>query len=120
VQAAAADLLARADTVQASIRARLLANLKASWEWTVSSRTQLYSANHPQAGWYLLLHVNTPLDSEAFALELLRRRHVHTHPGDLFGLGREWPLVVSLLTPEAAFREGLRRIALFAEGRDDA
>lgn len=120
VQAAAADLLARAAPIQAAISARLKANLKASWEWTVGSRTQLYSANHPQAGWYLLLHVKTPLDPEALALELLRKRHVHTHPGDLFGLGKEWPLVVSLLTPEAAFREGLRRIALLAEGSGDA
>jgi aspartate/methionine/tyrosine aminotransferase len=117
VQVAAADLLARAEPIQAAIQARLQANLKSSWEWTVGSRTQLYSANHPQAGWYLLLHVNTPLDAEVFAQDLLERYHVHTHPGTLFGLGKEWPLVVSLLTPEDVFREGLRRIALWTEGR---
>lgn len=117
VQAAAADLLALARPIQAAISARLKANLKSSWEWTVESRTQLYSANHPQAGWYLLLHVNTDLDPEAFALDLLQRFHVHTHPGSLFGLGKEWPLVASLLTPETAFREGLARIAAAAEGR---
>ena len=117
VQAAAADLLALARPIQAAIAARLRVNLKTSWEWTVGSRTQLYSANHPQAGWYLLLHVGSALDSEAFALDLLRRFHVHTHPGSLFGLGREWPLVASLLTPETAFREGLARIAAAAEGR---
>jgi aspartate/methionine/tyrosine aminotransferase len=120
VQAAAADLLAMAGPIQSAIDARLRANLKASWEWTVGSRTQTYSANHPQAGWYLLLHVNSPLEPEAFALELLRRFHVHTHPGSLFGLGREWPLVASLLTPETAFREGLDRIARFAEGHTHA
>jgi aspartate/methionine/tyrosine aminotransferase len=115
VQAAAADLLKLARPIQAAIGARLQANLKASWEWTVGSRTQLYSANHPQAGWYLLLHINSRLGPEDLALELLRERHVHTHPGDLFGLGREWPIVASLLTPELAFREGLRRIAEEAE-----
>ncbi len=120
VQAAAADLLAQREPIQASIRARLHANLKASWEWTVGSRTQLYSANHPEAGWYLLLHVSTPLEAEVFAQDLLERFHVHTHPGTLFGLGKEWPLVASLLTPETVFREGLRRIALWTEERTDA
>jgi aspartate/methionine/tyrosine aminotransferase len=117
VQAAAGDLLALARPIQGAISRRLRANLKASWEWTVGSRTQLFSANHPQAGWYLLLHVSTPLDSEAFALDLLKSFHVHTHPGALFGLGREWPLVASLLTPETAFREGLARITAAVEGR---
>jgi aspartate/methionine/tyrosine aminotransferase len=116
VQAAAADLLALAEPIQAAIGARLRANLKASWEWTVGSRRQLYSANHPQAGWYLLLHVSTALEPEDFALDLLRRHHVHTHPGSLFGLGKEWPLVVSLLTPEPVFREGLDRIAAYVDG----
>ena len=59
------------------------------------------------------------MDDEAFALELLTTRHVHVHAGHLFGFEDGCRLVLSLLGPEAEFREGLERIVDFAEAKEE-
>jgi aspartate/methionine/tyrosine aminotransferase len=47
---------------------------------------------------------------ETCALRLLREAAVLAHPGSFFDLPGDGHLVLSLLTPEATFLEGLRRI----------
>lgn len=131
VQQACADLLARAPSLRAPILARLRANLAAALSLAAddgaagpASRLRCLP---PEAGWSLVLAVALPAragasraafpDEEAFAVGLLERG-VYVHPGHLFGFeeaaGR-LHLVASLLTPEAEFREGLRRIAAYVE-----
>lgn len=58
------------------------------------------------AGWSAVLRVAAPAEI------LLEERAVVTHPGAFYGMGETNRIVVSLLTPESDFAEGLRRIAL--------
>jgi aspartate/methionine/tyrosine aminotransferase len=48
--------------------------------------------------------------SEEWALSLLEDESVYVHPGSFYGFDVEAYLVVSLLTPEDVFVEGVGRI----------
>ena len=63
-----------------------------------------------EGGWYATLRVPRTETEEAWVLELLARDGVHVHPGHFFDFREEAHLIVSLLTPEATFAEGCRRI----------
>lgn len=136
VQTACADILAQAPGIRASIQNRLEANLAAAQELSkpaASGRTASpgrmgVQMLRPEAGWSLVVAVDLAdgspsLDDEAFAMGLLRRHGVYVHPGHLFGFeegeGR-FHLVLSLLTPEADFREGFRLLLDLAGGQAHA
>ena len=57
-----------------------------------------------------MLQVPSLASEEDLALELLTADGVWTHPRYFFDFPRESFLVVSLLTPEAAFADGVSRI----------
>jgi aspartate/methionine/tyrosine aminotransferase len=57
-----------------------------------------------------VLQVPSLASEEDLAFELLTVDGVCTHPGYFFDFPRESYLVVSLLTPEAAFADGVTRI----------
>jgi aspartate/methionine/tyrosine aminotransferase len=63
-----------------------------------------------EAGWYAVLRVPALGNDEDLAVRLLEERGVYVHPGSFFGFAGEGWLVVSLLTPEEAFRRGVERI----------
>lgn len=109
VQAAAEDLLASKREIQSAILARVRRNLSVAIEIAGPKRIL-----PPDAGWYLILELESGLSDEDFALELLKHRHVHVYSGHLFGFEKGCRLVLSLLGPEAEFREGLERILAFA------
>lgn len=117
VQAACADLLARAPALRAPIRARLDANLAASLSFASPRLHPL----RPEAGWSMVLGVapaGPGRDDEEFTLGLLRRHGVLLHPGHLFGFEEDSEslhVIASLLAPEAEFREGLQRLSAYAE-----
>jgi aspartate/methionine/tyrosine aminotransferase len=76
----------------------------------------------PQGGWTLPLSIQSKLDDEDAAIQLLRDQGVLVQPGYFYGFdeadcdapGRMiW--VISLLTPTEDFKEGLRRILAWAE-----
>jgi len=107
-QAAAPALLQGAPAVQSRIRERLRANL---------SILDLALASHPhlsrlavEGGWTVLLRIPAVESDEATALKLLCEAGVLVHPGHYFDLPGDGYLVLSLLTEEGAFREGLDRI----------
>lgn len=112
VQTACADLLALRGPIQEEIRARLANNLSALQG--LFPGDGMVAVLTPQAGWYVILRVDTVVDEEALALTLLRSAQVYVHPGHLFGLEAGCHFVASLLTPESEFQEGCRRIAEFA------
>lgn len=66
-----------------------------------------------EAGWYAVMHLPGTRDEEAWALGLLREARVRIDPGYFFDLGAGPYVVVSLLTPEARFSEGIERIARY-------
>lgn len=107
-QAAASELLRLAPDLQASIRARLRANLDALDKGL--TRFPHLSRLSVEGGWSVLLRRPALDPDETCALRLLREARVLVQPGHYFDLPSDAYLVLSLLTPEPAFREGIARI----------
>jgi aspartate/methionine/tyrosine aminotransferase len=63
-----------------------------------------------EGGWYVTLRLPRTQPEEDWALDLLERDRVIIHPGHFFDFENEAYLVVSLLTRETTFQEGIRRI----------
>ena len=70
-----------------------------------STVTRLYV----EGGWYATLRL-PQLESVDWALVLLEREAVYVHPGAFFGFADEVHVVLSLLTTEKVFAEGVRRL----------
>jgi aspartate/methionine/tyrosine aminotransferase len=63
-----------------------------------------------EGGWYAVLRVPATRPDEELAVELLEQHDVYVHPGHFYGFSSDGYLVVSLITPEAEFGEGVARI----------
>lgn len=105
-QALAPVALAHAETIQASIRARLRTNLHRLDAW-LEAHPHL-SRLPVEGGWSVVLRMPALEPSEQLAERLVRERGVLVHPGPFFGLP-EGHLVLSLLTPR--LEDGLGRLA---------
>jgi aspartate/methionine/tyrosine aminotransferase len=110
VQHAAPTLLALRHGVQQQIRARTQRNRTMALRALAESPEAGCSALHAEGGWYLVLRVPHTQSEEAWVLELLERDDLLVHPGYFFDFGREAFVVLSLLTPEEVFREGITRL----------
>lgn len=115
VQLALPKLLAIRDEMQAQLQARIAANL-AHLDGALV-RQQLIVRLERQGGWYAILRVPATLPDEDLAVELLKKYSVAVHPGRFFDFRQDGFLVVSLITPEAAFQEGIQRLLAFHEAR---
>jgi alanine-synthesizing transaminase len=69
-----------------------------------------------EGGWYAILRVPVTGTEDDLAVALLERCTVLVHPGHFFNFSREGFLVLSLITPEQQFQEGLRRLQKFFDG----
>lgn len=63
-----------------------------------------------EGGWYVVLRVPATRPDEEFAIELLEGRGVYVHPGHFYDFAGDGYLVLSLITPEAEFREGVAAV----------
>lgn len=108
VQWAAPKLLGLRDELQGQILGRVRANhaFIASQIGPASAWKLLTT----EGGWYAVLEAPRIYSEEEWALNLLAGDDVVVQPGFFFDFEREAFLVMSLLTPEPVFREGLRRI----------
>jgi aspartate/methionine/tyrosine aminotransferase len=111
VQHALPAILASRGVAERAIRARTRANLAALR--AAIARAPSASVLDVEGGWYAIVRVPETLVDEEWALALVERAGVHVQPGYFFDMGRGAYLVVSLLTPEATFAEGARRIASY-------
>jgi alanine-synthesizing transaminase len=68
-----------------------------------------------EGGWYAVLRVPVTGPDEALAVTLLERCSVLVHPGHFFNFPRDGFLVLSLITPEQQFQEGVQRLKKFFE-----
>jgi aspartate/methionine/tyrosine aminotransferase len=68
-----------------------------------------------EGGWYAVLRIPSARTDEELTIELLEKHDVYLHPGHFYDFPGEGYLVVSLITPEEDFREGLRRLSVFFE-----
>jgi alanine-synthesizing transaminase len=63
-----------------------------------------------EGGWYAVLRVPVTRHDEELAIELLEKDDVYLHPGHFYGFPGDGYLVISLITPEQDFREGVGRV----------
>ena len=108
MQVAAPELLSRREELSTPIRARLLANLE-------SLRAAIGPGSpatllEPEGGWSAVLRVPATCTEEERVTRLLEERDVLVHPGYFFDFPHEAFLVLSLLTPESEFGEGVARV----------
>jgi aspartate/methionine/tyrosine aminotransferase len=108
VQVGAADLLRDGTAVRDAIGRRIRANYAALGQ--MISAAPACTRLNADAGWYAVLQVPSFEPEEELVLDLLGRDGVLIHPGYFFDFPRESFLVVSLLTPEEQFRDGIGRV----------
>jgi alanine-synthesizing transaminase len=113
VQEALADLVAFGRDRQQRISQRLLANWRTVERLTADSPV---TARPVQGGWssVLCLPLTEPGD---WATALIEREHVLVQPGWFYDFDDDRLIVLSLLTPEADFTEGVTRIVNASTGR---
>jgi len=69
---------------------------------------KLCSRLNLEGGWYAVLRVPATRSDEDLAVELLTKHGLYVHPGHFFDFPSDGYLVVSLLTPENEFSQGVR------------
>ncbi|MEO8096099.1 MAG: pyridoxal phosphate-dependent aminotransferase [Acidobacteriota bacterium] len=110
VQIALPRLLESGSAIRGALTQRLFSNVESLREILTGS------AGNPlnvEGGWYAVIQVPRTHTEEAWALRLLDEQNVLVQPGFYFDFETEAFLVVSLLTPEATFTAGLRRLRAF-------
>jgi alanine-synthesizing transaminase len=107
VQLALPNLLASSAAVRTQIQQRTRENR--AWLRTAlaGSAAQVLTT---EGGWSAVLQIPRIRTEEEWALHLLIHHDVLVQPGFFFDFEAEAFLVVSLLTPEPAFNEGIRRV----------
>lgn len=109
VQHALAALLRSRAAAAGAIASRTRANL--AWARDALSRTpSAATLLDVEGGWYATLRLPQTRSEQDWTLALLEHDAVLVHPGHFFDFEREAYVVCSLLTEEATFREGMRRI----------
>jgi alanine-synthesizing transaminase len=61
-----------------------------------------------EAGWYAVLRVPATRSDEALAIELLSRENIYVHPGHFYDFPTDGFLILSLMTREEEFAEGVK------------
>ena len=107
VQHALPHLLASRVSAESAIQSRTRANLELLRSRVTGTAGTLLDV---EGGWYATLRVPATRSEESWVLELLEEDGVHVHPGHFFDFEREAYLVLSLLTPEGIFAEGVGRL----------
>lgn len=108
VQVAAPSLLAQRHGFQEQLMARVRANL-AELDSQLAEQKEC-SRLDVEAGWYAVLRVPATRSDEELALELLETSGVYLHPGHFYEFSGDGYLVVSLITPEREFEEGIEQV----------
>lgn len=113
VQLALPKFLALRRGLQAQLEKRIAANLAVLDKKLCDSKC--LSRLEREGGWYAILRAPATGTDEDLAVALLERAGVFVHPGHFFNFSREGFLVLSLITPEAQFKEGVQRLSRFFE-----
>ncbi len=110
VQVALPSLLHAGRGIRKMIAERTAANLEHLRSALVGSGGNVLNV---EGGWYGVVQVPRTHSEEEWALRLLEEQDVVVQPGFFFDFESEAFLVVSLLTPQDTFAEGLRRLRSF-------
>jgi aspartate/methionine/tyrosine aminotransferase len=111
IQHAAPVLLAQRHGVRQQLMARVGVNL-AELDRQLAAQA-LCSRLEVEGGWYAVLRAPATRSDEDLAIALLHQRNVLVQPGYFYDFHADGYLVISLITPEAEFAEGVRRALEF-------
>jgi alanine-synthesizing transaminase len=108
VQLALQKFLSLRHELQAQLQQRISANLAALDG--ILRESKVLARLYREGGWYAILRVPVIGTDDDLSVELLERFSVLAHPGHFFNFPQEGFLVLSLITPEQQFQEGLREL----------
>jgi aspartate/methionine/tyrosine aminotransferase len=111
VQLAAPAFLAMRHGMQEQIRRRVAANL--AYLDAALRRSPVLTRLDREGGWYAVLRVPRIASGDDLVVDLLEKYSVLVHPGHFFDFAQEGFLVVSLITPENEFQQGIIRLRDF-------
>lgn len=111
VQSVLPELLSIGQGIQERIRLRTHENLKALDAALSGSPARRLSC---EGGWSAIIHLPRTLSEEDWLTRLLQEQNVIAQPGYFFDMAAEAYVVVSLITPEDEFREGIQRLRQLA------
>ncbi len=109
VQVAAPVMLGQRGAIQRQLLERVRTNLRELDDALAALPACLRLA--VEAGWYAIVRVPNVGSEEELAVRMVEECGVLVHPGHFFDFRQEGYLVLSLIVPEAVFREGLTRMA---------
>jgi aspartate/methionine/tyrosine aminotransferase len=116
IQWATPTLLEQRKSIQQQLLTRVLANLKELDQQLAAQKA--CQRLDVEGGWYAILRVPVTQTDEELAVALLRSKSVLVHPGHFYDFPSDGYLVLSLITPEEDFAEGIGRLLalLVADG----
>jgi alanine-synthesizing transaminase len=108
IQLAAPIFLEQRENFQRQLMARVRKNL-AELDSQLAARSHM-GRLEVEGGWYAVLRVPATRPDEELAIELLEKHEVYLHPGHFYDFPGDGYLVLSLITPQQEFSEGVGRI----------
>jgi alanine-synthesizing transaminase len=108
VQLALPKFLSLRHELQGQLQQRISTNLSALDAMLTESKS--LTRLERDGGWYAILRVPVTATDDDLTVALLERYDVLVHPGHFFNFSREGFLVLSLITPEQEFKEGVKRL----------
>jgi alanine-synthesizing transaminase len=110
IQWAVPTLLEQRKDIQRQLLARARSNL-AQLDRQLAKQKACERLN-VEGGWYAVLRVPVTRSDEDLAIELVREKQVLVHPGHFYDFPSDGYLVLSLITAQREFREGIDNVLL--------
>jgi len=107
IQWAVPVLMAQRKSIRQQLLSRLRGNLGELDRQLAAQKT--CQRLRVEGGWYAVLRVPVTQSDEELAIALVRKKHVLVHPGHFYDFVSDGYLVLSLITPEKDFMQGLER-----------
>jgi alanine-synthesizing transaminase len=108
IQWATPALLDQRKSIQRQLLDRALGNL-AELDRQLA-RQKICQRLQVEGGWYAVVRVPVTQTDEELAVDLLRRKSVLVHPGHFYDFSSDGYLVLSLITAQDDFSEGIKRL----------
>lgn len=108
IQWAVPALLEQRNDIQRQIIQRVKGNLE-ELDRRLAAQKSCERLN-VEGGWYAVLRVPVTRSDEELAIELVREKSVVVHPGHFYDFESDGYLVISLITAEQEFAEGMGRV----------
>ena len=108
VQLAIPAFLEQRHSFQQQLMARVRKNLAELDRQLAAQKPS--SRLHLEGGWYAILRVPATRSDEDLTVDLLTTKNVYVYPGHFYDFPSDGNLIVSLITPELDFAEGIRRL----------